>query len=556
MIRKFLFLFLFLSASAHAEDRLVTNFADDGNGTLRKLIVASCYFPGDDTITFAPTYPYNPQIIISLTKPLVMEAGCHGTITIIGPEDREVILEGSAIVTGDATLNISSWGNEVDNLIFVGNQAGPAILLKNSDNLIQNNFIGVYRNEEGSSPNKIGIRVSGDWNILRNNTISANLSDGVIIDRDANSLEGNRIGDRKDSCSDVSLPYEEAGDFSFVREIVHPFINGNGPMLSGAAAAPLLNFNIRENQSEECGNGGAGIRISGDRNLIGNNGPDDPNRILFNEDGGIVVEPAGLQNKYFNNVIAYNNGPGIVLKPGANNKVESLKSIQSFPVNVEPADGIFRYTLWGSGQMGTTVDLYLVASDEPNDSQGQGEGAKYLESFIMPADIFTRSLQRNDVPPGSRVSAVVCDKGGNCSGFSQNVVFGRDADHDGMVDPSEDSNSDLVVQKRETDPLLMDTDGDGLPDPVEDRNQNGLVDPGETDPSEVDSDGDGLNDFIETGGDGTYDVSEGDTDPNNPDTDGDGLLDGDEDKNHDGVIQLGENNPRKADTDGDSQPDQ
>ena len=57
-----------------------------------------------------------------------------------------------------------------------------------------------------------------------------------------------------------------------------------------------------------------------------------------------------------------------------------------------------------------------------------------------------------------------------------------------------------------------------------------------------DSDSDGLYDFIE---------DRLGTDPFNPDTDGDGLLDGEEDINHNGVVDDGETDPNDPDTDGD-----
>jgi hypothetical protein len=58
----------------------------------------------------------------------------------------------------------------------------------------------------------------------------------------------------------------------------------------------------------------------------------------------------------------------------------------------------------------------------------------------------------------------------------------------------------------------------------------------------IDSDDDGLLDDIEAilG-----------TDPNDADTDDDGILDGDEDADHDGVVDANETSPLKADTDGD-----
>ncbi|MDY7228677.1 Ig-like domain-containing protein [Hyalangium rubrum] len=61
-----------------------------------------------------------------------------------------------------------------------------------------------------------------------------------------------------------------------------------------------------------------------------------------------------------------------------------------------------------------------------------------------------------------------------------------------------------------------------------------------------DTDGDGLPDDLETGTG---------TDPNDDDTDNDGLLDGNEDANHNGVVDEGETDPRKFDTDEDGLSD-
>ena len=61
--------------------------------------------------------------------------------------------------------------------------------------------------------------------------------------------------------------------------------------------------------------------------------------------------------------------------------------------------------------------------------------------------------------------------------------------------------------------------------------------------STVDTDGDGILDYVEVGGDGVYDAG-ADTDPNKVDTDGDGISDGEEDLNHDGVVDNNETDPR------------
>jgi len=169
-----------------------------------------------------------------------------------------------------------------------------------------------------------------------------------------------------------------------------------------------------------------------------------------------------------------------------------------------------------------------------------------------------------------------------------------DSDDDGIKDGNEDKNANGIVDDGETDPRKKDTDGDGLqdgtefgltdpqgtgtnasvfipdsdpstttnpldpdtdkggvPDGIEDTNHNGRVDSGETDPLNPaddyrDTDGDGIPDTVET--------ATG-TNPNDDDSDNDGIKDGNEDTNHNGVVDPGETDPRKGDTDGDGLQD-
>ena len=133
-----------------------------------------------------------------------------------------------------------------------------------------------------------------------------------------------------------------------------------------------------------------------------------------------------------------------------------------------------------------------------------------------------------------------------------------DTDGDGILDGVEDANHNGVFDVGlETDPTKKDTDGDGLPDGVEDANRNGVVDFGETNPRTKDTDSDGVDDNVELGlqVDGQPIPGANKTNPTNPDTDGDGLTDGEEDKNGNGKIDVGESDPRKTDSDGDGLSD-
>ncbi len=156
------------------------------------------------------------------------------------------------------------------------------------------------------------------------------------------------------------------------------------------------------------------------------------------------------------------------------------------------------------------------------------------------------------------------------NGINNGVVDGPDADNDGLPDSVEDKNANGMFDPNttETDAHNPDTDGDGLLDGAEDTNRNGNVDPGESDPRKTDSDGDGIPDGTEvsqgtnpaladTDDDGLSDSQErvAGTDPNVADTDGDGVLDGDEDRNGDGVLDPGETDPNSRDTDGDGVAD-
>ncbi|WP_404370258.1 adventurous gliding motility protein AgmC [Corallococcus coralloides] len=185
-----------------------------------------------------------------------------------------------------------------------------------------------------------------------------------------------------------------------------------------------------------------------------------------------------------------------------------------------------------------------------------------------------------------------------------------DSDDDGILDGNEDKDHDGVVDADETDPKSIDTDGDGLTDGVElgltepqgtgtdpskfvadkdpstktnpldddtdddgltdgneDANHDGKVDPTETDPNKLDTDGDGLTDGLELGltqpqGQDTDPATfKADQDPDtktnplDPDTDKGDVLDGVEDRNHNGRVDVQESDPLNPADDQDADGD-
>jgi hypothetical protein len=142
------------------------------------------------------------------------------------------------------------------------------------------------------------------------------------------------------------------------------------------------------------------------------------------------------------------------------------------------------------------------------------------------------------------VLAVVLVVLAGCGGTGMVVGDGghRDGEADGEVQLA-DEDGDLISDLHENRADEVDTDGDGALDYLdEDSDDDGLPDRLEAGDDDlatlpVDGDGDGIPDFRDR------------------DSDNDGLADGDEDLNHDGVLDPGETDPRSADTDGDGVSD-
>lgn len=139
-------------------------------------------------------------------------------------------------------------------------------------------------------------------------------------------------------------------------------------------------------------------------------------------------------------------------------------------------------------------------------------------------------------------------------------VYDDDDDGDGISDATEIGEDSSLPRDTDgdgvPDNIDLDADGDGIPDRVEgsvDWDDDGI--PAYLD---TDSDDDGIPDAVEVGPDPLSPVdADGDGYPDfgDADSDNDGLSDGQEDLDHDGVLDPGESDPTVEDTDGDGYPD-
>lgn len=378
------------------------------------------------------------------------------------------------------------------------------------DNLVEDNFFGIYRKSDNVQPNRFGVVFSGNSNVIRENTVTGNEEEGVLGDGHNNVIQANQIGTKEGLCP---LPeVAPMNTFSYAEEIVY---------LAYGTSSLVPEMDVPAG----CGNGGSGIKLvhHASDNVIGGNNSNQGNTIVYNQGEGITLIGDGAGNFHSHNVIAENKGIPVninwdnKINKGEKYVVGTNAGIPTLDFTATPLDleeDVSGYRLKGKGVVGATAEIYLAPAD--------GKGAvEFLEEFVIPESPFSHDLEDPDLAPGRAISALVCDKGNNCSELSP-ATLDRDVDHDSLLDGSEEDAG--------LSPWENDTDGDGLADPLE-KPETAF---------EKDTDGDGISDFIETGGDGNYDPQGGDTDPLKADTDGDGLEDGDEDKNYNGIVELNE----------------
>lgn len=584
----------FICPLDNCQERGVADLGDDGGqSSFRTIVNRSCRTEGNDFIYF------ETNRAIHLDKPIIIPENCQGEIIIHGYRvngTRQMIKGHNMRIrqksfVDNCMIRVDDDQVVVRGLDLVKNKnengniekfPGIGLCLIGNQNHISDIRSGVLTNSQGEYGNDIGVYIEGNENSLIGSRISESTLDGILIRGSKNSIQGNYLGKPYIDCEKIEkskLNQTNSNDDEIYKKYDPKFFPFSSQSIFGLDHhLLLLGFQQFPQSSSQCliSNGRHGIHIvSGTNNFIGGFDTQDHNIFNYNRGAGVRVSgnSSSIKNTIQNNVFYKNHGLGIDLgEEGVtlNDKQDfdvGPNRLINFPENLRVimrqrrinAMNVYRFTLLGTAPIGSHIEVYLTDGgaellplNEIGDPSGFGEGESPLMDFVNESENF-----RVELPPhlfrGTKITTLLTDEDGNTSEFSQNLILEQDSDLDGIIDLIEDRIWNERVDEGESDPYDIDSDDDGLLDGVEDVNLNGRRDPGELSAFSSDSDGDKISDYIETRGDGIFNPDEGDSDPLNSDMDCDGLMDGEEDANQNGIIELylGETDPRKNDTDGD-----
>jgi hypothetical protein len=284
---------------------------------------------------------------------------------------------------------------------------------------------------EGSSGNIVGGLAPGERNLVNSNYV------GVWIDGDGtdNTTSGNHIRQMLLANNKNSGVFVRDGHGNVIGPELEVNRNGNfstglgGIVLLGGKENRIIGNWIgndkRESIAFDIGNRHSGIVIIDSKdNLVGGIGPDS-NRIVGNQENGVVVEGANSTgNRFFNNTIGvFNNinrrpqgnpGAGILFRDGAhNNSVGGiLQGInrQGIPYNVELPNIISRNGVGiatdGADTIGNRFTRNIITRNDGFGIANFTGGNQNLPPPVISSastDIVIGSVDTTQVPDGSIV---------------------------------------------------------------------------------------------------------------------------------------------------------
>ena len=301
-----LLLFVNLALPVNAATFTVTNNSDAGAGSLRQAITDSNANAGADIIEF--NIPgFGPHIIqlLSTLPDITDTVDINGysepgaaAATAANNAKLKIKLDGTLAGVFSHALSLNADNSRVKGLL-INNFNGPGIIILGDNNLVRGCYIGTNKNGTQARPNgSAGITISGNNNEIGGtspahlNLISANLTSGVYIAGDSNTVHGNIIG--LDISTTIDLGNDEAGVSVYGNNnLIGGAADGAGNVISGNSIGVLFGGTGANNQLQ--GNI-IGTDITGTSNALGLGNVDGVvvGSLGANEVGGTVPEARNI----------------------------------------------------------------------------------------------------------------------------------------------------------------------------------------------------------------------------------------------------------------------
>jgi hypothetical protein len=390
----------------------------------------------------------------------------RGTASVFGTGNGITTIRTSGLTiggTGAGAGNLIS-GNRGTGIVM-SNESDPSRTIPTT---IQGNLIGTNAAGTGAVGNGIGITIAAGQNITiggtasgARNVVSGNVVHGIIVRDSSNLIQGNFIGTNisgKAKLGNGGDGVGLGGLFGFVANNItvggttpaaRNLISGNGAhgIETGDVTAAVIEGNFIGTDvagTGDLGNTGIGITVNSSNLTIGGTNTGAGNVIAFNgtaagrqDSVGIFLSGSSSGISILGNSIFSNAALGINLPAqGAedsfgvnpNDSCDSdtgANNLQNYPVlnGVTTTNGNVHITGTLNSTANTTYRLEFFRNDE-TDSSGHGEGKVFLGSANVTTNGSCDASFNVSFPsrvPALRVSSTATDPAGNTSEFSAGI---------------------------------------------------------------------------------------------------------------------------------------
>ena len=299
---------------AQAATFTVNNADSSGAGSLRSAISAAedtqrrdtivFEIPGDGVHTIALANPL-PVISEPLTIRGYTQPGADPA-TEDAPGEPKIVIDAANVAPG---LHIVGDGNEIRGLV-IKNSPLEGIRLEGDANIIAGNHIGTNAAGDQARPNTVGVIVSGADNVLGGpdakdrNVIAGNGAADLDVGGSGHVVEGNRIGTTAKGNAGFNGAYGilVGGSETTVRDN-QVGDEGNGIFIVGDDNVVQGNDVGTKASGKRALPNDFGIRVIGDRNLVGGTAEGEGNLASGNRLAGIRLELGATRNDVQGNLI-------------------------------------------------------------------------------------------------------------------------------------------------------------------------------------------------------------------------------------------------------------